>query len=230
MAMGVIAVLCATKGDRRPQGLEHVPEPRIYLESTITGWAAASNALLDEAAVRGCDALFLDDDVTLTPRTFADMEKWLSPDTLVGFQCRDSGRVISAGHFVTEGGILLPNPRPHTAAYMAHVTASAMYIPHAILASGVRFPHWPGLHSEDVAYTYAVWMAGFKVLYWPSPVLHHVASNGIGATKAHENDMGRRLLENLRCLGEWINESGALSRVPMGITMWEAQQNGHQSQ
>lgn len=215
----MLNILCATKGDRRPAGLEYAPA-HVYLEDTRTGWALSSNALLDWAAESGHDALFLDDDVTLLPRTFADMARWYAPNTLVGFQFRDGGRIISCGHYLTPSGVLLPNPHPHTPAYMAHVTASAMYIPHAILAAGVRFPAWPGVHSEDVAFTYAVWLAGFKVLYWPSVVLHSVAENGIGATKVHEADIGRRLLENSQRLGAWMNEHHVLARVPMGVETW----------
>lgn len=217
--MGEIAILCATKGDRKPQGLENVPGG-VYWEDTRKGWAAASNALLDRAAEEGRDALFLDDDVTLLPETFEDMQKWRG-EALVGFQLRDGDRVISRGHYLSPGGLLLPNPDPYTPAYMAHVTASAMYIPHAILAAGVRFPDWPGVHSEDVAFTYSVWLAGFRVLYWPSPVLHEVAENGIGLTKVSEHNLGARLLDNSRRLGMWMQENQVLSKVPMGVQAWK---------
>lgn len=215
----MIAILCATKGDRKPQGLENVPGG-VYYEDTRKGWAAASNALLDKAATEGCDALFLDDDVTILPETFESMDKWRTNDTVVGFQLRDGDAIISAGHYLSAGGILLPNRKIDTPAYLAHVTASAMYIPHPVLAAGVRFPDWPGVHSEDVAFTYDVWLHGFKVLYWPSPVLHDVAENGLGATKVGEHNLGARLLENARYLGMWLQETGALNKAPMGLQAW----------
>ncbi len=214
-----LAILVATKGDRMPQGLEHAP-PHVYVEDTRKGWAAASNALLDMAADTGADALFLDDDVTLLSETFEDFNTWRSPGTVVGFQLRGGDTIISAGHYLSQGGLLLPNPDPHTPAYMAHVTASAMYVPHAVLAAGVRFPDWPGVHGEDVAFTYDVWLHGFRVLYWPSPVLHDVADNGIGLTKTHEANLGGRLLENSRRLGMWMQEKGVWEKVPMGLTKW----------
>jgi hypothetical protein len=215
----MIAILCATKGDRKPAGLENVPGG-VYWEDTRVGWAKASNALLDRASEEGKDVLFVDDDVTLLPETFEDMEQWRGAD-LVGFQLRDGDRVISAGHYLSPGGILLPNRDAFTPCYLAHVTASAMYIPHAILAAGVRFPDWPGVHSEDVAFTYAVWLAGFKVLYWPAPVLHSVAENGIGLTKVGEHNLGARLLENSRRLGMWMQEQQVLTKVPMGVQKYE---------
>jgi hypothetical protein len=213
--MGGLFILCATKGERQPQGLEHAPA-HIYLEDTRKGWAKASNALLDKAAEEGADAFFLDDDITLLPETFEAMDEWRSLGAVVGFQLRAGDRVISAGHYLSQGGILLPNPDPFSAYYLAHVTASAMYIPHAILASGVRFPDWPGVHAEDIAFTYDVWLHGFKVLYWPSPVLHEVAANGIGLTKTGEFNLGARLLENQRHLGMWMQEKGVLAHTPMG--------------
>lgn len=215
----MLSILCATKGDRRPGGLGHAP-PHTYLEDTRAGWAKASNALLGAAASSGHSALFLDDDVTLLPETFEDMAEWQSTGAVVGFQLRDGDAVISAGHYLSHGGILLPNRNPDTPAYLAHVTASAMYIPHAVLAAGVRFPDWPGVHSEDVAFTYAVWLAGFKVLYWPSPVLHEVAENGIGLTKVGEANLGARLLDNSRRLGMWMQEQNVLGNVPMGVMKW----------
>jgi GT2 family glycosyltransferase len=215
-----LAILVATKGDRQPQGLEHAPA-HTYLEDTRPGWAKASNVLLDRAAAAGADALFLDDDVTLLPETFEDMAQWRTADTVVGFQIRGGDVVISAGHYLSRGGILLPNRDAHTPAYMAHVTASAMYIPHAVLAAGVRFPDWPGVHSEDAAYTYDVWLHGFKVLYWPSVVLHEVAENGIGLTKVDEPNLGARLLENARQLGMWMQEHKVMERVPTGVQKYE---------
>lgn len=213
-------ILCATKGDRRPAGLEHAPE-HTYMEDTRKGWAKASNALLDAADRAGSDALFLDDDVTLLPETFDAMEHWRGADTVVGFQLRDGDQIISAGHYLSSGGILLPNRNVDMPAYLAHVTASAMYLPHAVLAAGMRFPDWPGVHGEDVAFTYDVWLRGFKVLYWPAPVLHDVAENGIGLTKTNEHNLGARLLENHRLLGMWIQERRAgFGRVPMGVQAW----------
>ena len=54
----------------------------------------------------------------------------------------------------------------------------------AVLTAGVRFPVWPGVHSEDVAFTYDCWLHGFKVLYVPNRAEHALEPNGVGATKA----------------------------------------------
>lgn len=219
--MTKLFILCATKGDRKPGGLEHAL-PHVYMEDTRKGWAAASNALLDKAAAAGADAFFLDDDVTLLSETFEAIDEWRTEDTLVGFQLRAGASVISAGHYMSSGGILLPNRQVDAPCYLAHVTASAMWIPHKILAAGVRFPDWPGVHAEDIAFTYDVWLHGFRVLYWPSPVLHEVAENGIGLTKTSEFNLGARLLENQRHLGMWMQERKVLEKVPMGRVAYQS--------
>lgn len=199
----MLYVLCATLGHRTPQGLQHIPNPMAYISSTMPGWARASNHLLDVADRDGCDALFVDDDIAILPETFAEMETWLPLADVIGFRLTKGGRTVSAGHVLYDDGMLLPNSHPDEPAYIAHVTASAMYVKHRVLRAGVRFPEWPGVHSEDVAFTHDVWMHGFQVLYWPSQVEHALHASGIGATKAHEPDLGDKLATNSRALHEW---------------------------
>jgi hypothetical protein len=211
----MLIVACATKGDREPSGLEYIPVPYQYLPDTRKGWAAASNALLNDAAWLGADVLFVDDDVSLTPRTFEDFERWYDLADVIGFRLTQGGRTVSAGHVLYPDGLLLPNQYPDEPAYLAHVTASAMYIKHRVLRAGVRFPEWPGVHSEDVAFTHDVWMHGFQVLYWPSPVEHALEPSGIGATKAHETNLPDRLQANAQRLHEWC-AARDMSRVLRG--------------
>jgi hypothetical protein len=163
----MLDILCATLG-RLPLGLEHVPGPHRLLTDGRKGWAAASNALLDEACAAGHDALFLDDDVEILPETFSNWARYKPHADVFGWRLKTrAGRAISFGHCLMPNGWLLPNFDSTRPAYVAHVTASVLYIKHAVLAAGLRFPDWPGLHSEDVAFTYDAWLHGFKVAYLP---------------------------------------------------------------
>jgi hypothetical protein len=198
-----------------PGGLNYTPQPSEYLYSTMAGWARASNHLLDVADKAGADVLFVDDDIRLLPTTFSEMPQWLPLADVIGFRLTQGGRTVSAGHVLYDDGLLLPNQYPDEPAYLAHVTASAMYIKNRVLKAGIRFPEWPGVHSEDVAFTHDVWMHGFQVLYWPSPVEHALEPSGIGATKAHEADLPSKLQENTNHLHSWC-AARDMSRVLRG--------------
>lgn len=219
----MLDILCATLG-REPLGLEHVPGPARLLTDSRKGWAAASNALLDEACAAGHDALFLDDDVEILPETFTDWERYYPHADVFGWRLKEptSGRAISFGHCLMPNGWLLPNFDSTRPSYVAHVTASVLYIKHAVLAAGVRFPYWPGQHSEDVAFTYDCWLHGFKVAYLPLDALHYTHPSGMGATKAHDPNLQERLGQNQRCLAQWVEDhgvlaAGAASRLPFGL-------------
>jgi hypothetical protein len=218
---GVVDVLVASKGGRRPAGLEHVPwEARVLVDSR-PGWVHAANALLDEAADTGHDALFVDDDVTILPETFEGFARYYPLSDVFGFRLR--GR---PGEEQVGWGLQKTNPYPGRACYLAHVTASLMYVRHAVLAAGVRFPVWPGLHFEDIQFTYDCWRRGFAVAYLPLPALHDLgpAEGGhmLGATKRHEPDVARRRATNHRCLDRWaekVNLRGLAEdgRIPFGV-------------
>lgn len=215
----MLDILISTTGARMPEGFEHVPVPYRVLTDSRKGWAASANALLDIADQEGHDALFLDDDIKLLPETFAEMDQWLDLADVIGFQLWDwqRTRVVSAGHVLYDGGMLLPSSYHNEPSYMAHITASAMYIKHAVLAAGVRFPEWPGVHSEDVAFTYDVWLHGFRVLYWPAPVLHDIQPNNIGSVKARDDKLAERLGENSALLHEWMVERRVYDAAARGV-------------
>jgi GT2 family glycosyltransferase len=203
----MISILVATKTGAEPGGLQHAPEHRVCID-TRKGWANAANALLDRAATFGDDALFIDDDATLTETTFARLATYRDAADVFGFTlCEADGTVNSAGHCAVPGGWLLPRDRAlaGTPCYVAHVSASCMYIGANVLRAGVRFPVWPGEHSEDVAFTYAVWLHGFRVAYIPGKVIHPLHA-GTGATKAQIPDLAERQAENTRQLRTWMTE------------------------
>jgi GT2 family glycosyltransferase len=218
----MLDILCATLG-RAPLGLEYAPQPSRLLTDSRKGWGAASNALLDQAAAAGHDALFLDDDVELLPETFKDFDRSYPLADVFGWRLRaPSGKAISYGFVLHPNGALWPNVNATVASHVAHVTASVLYIKHAVLAAGVRFPIWPGIHHEDVAFTYDCWLRGFNVAYLPYDAIHHIHESGMGATKAHVEDLSRRKGENERLLAAWAETHGVMDaaragRIPFGI-------------
>lgn len=219
----MLDVLVASKDGHHPRGLECIPWPRAFHVSTLPGWALASNALLDTAAAAGHDVLFLDDDVTLTEDTFRLLPDYLDKADVFGFTLTDGQRVVSAGYELCPDGALLPRPASlvDTPAYLAHVTASALYIKHAVLAAGVRFPVWPGVHSEDVAFTYDIWLHGFRVAYVPGRVEHPMPAGNVGQTKAQTPGLAEKLAQNTTLLWQWMEERGVMAtaragRIPFG--------------
>jgi GT2 family glycosyltransferase len=218
----MISILVATKTGALPGGLQHAP-PHALISSTVLGWADAANHLLDVAAEIGDDALFIDDDATLTETTFARLAEYRDAADVFGFTlCDADGRPNSAGHVAVPGGWLLPRDRAlaGTPCYIAHVSASCMYIGANVLRAGVRFPVWPGEHSEDVAFTYDVWLHGFKVAYIPGVVIHPLHA-GTGATKALIPDLTARQAENAALLRAWMDARGVAAaladgRIPRG--------------
>lgn len=218
---GVVDVLVASKEGKPPEGLESLPWEYRLLVDTTPGWARAANALLDQAALAGHDALFVDDDVTLMPETFRGFERYVALADVFGFRLRNGpGQDDQVGFGVTR-----PNPAPDRVCYIAHVTASLIYVRHAVLAAGIRFPVWPGVHFEDVAFTYDCWLRGFRVAYLPALALHALAPAGdalIGATKRHESALPTKRKLNRKCLDRWSDEHRVEDavwdgRIPLGI-------------
>jgi len=217
-----VKILCATTGERCPRGLEHAEsldwhERNGYLTDSRFGWANAANALLDQA---NDDALFLDDDITLTPSTFHTFPEVDQHADVIGFTLFTRGNITSAGFHALPNGDLRPQGnlidlfRP---SYVAHVTASCMWISRQVIDAGIRFPVWPGQHHEDVAFTYECWLKGFRVAYVPGVVLHDLdASMGVGATKAKLADFNQQRAVNAQCLRQWIADNDVAGAVKDG--------------
>lgn len=208
-----LSVLVASRDNKAPQGLAHVP-PHILTISNTPGWATGSNELLD-----GCstDALFCDDDITFLPESFVDFDRYASQADIIGFDLRypDGPPCPGAQHGLNERAELY-DIHPDGAAYVAHVSTSAIWISHRVIAAGVRFPVWPGIHCEDVVFNLAAWLAGFRVLYAPLPVTHHLTPQGVGQTKVSEIDLWPRLGINYQMMREWMTKSGIAEAVRDG--------------
>lgn len=224
----MLSVLVSSKHGTAPGGLEYVRQEYDLYISDTPGWAVAANELLDLAAERGGDALFIDDDVVLTPSTFALLERYYSSAEVFGFTLMQPHPQLgwalqSAGYGFNRDGVLAPVGLRDmfTPCYVPHVTASCMYIKECVLKAGIRFPVWPGVHSEDVAYTLACWLQGFRVAYLPGVAEHHMGGPGAGATKAKEDRLDEKLAINKQFLVEWMVEhkiglAMAEGRVPVG--------------
>lgn len=218
---GVVDVLVASKDGVLPKGLEHIPfETRVLVDSR-PGWGASSNALLQQSADAGHDAIFIDDDVTILPDTFAGFDKYYPLADVFGFRLRGhQGQSDQYGW-----GLQQPNPFPDRACYLAHITASLMYIRAGVLKDGgLRFPEWPGVHFEDIVFTYDCWLRGYAVAYLPSHALHeiHLGDAGeTGATKRNDPNLIDRKAHNRFLFDRWCQENDLKraaneGRIPFG--------------
>lgn len=213
-----LEVLVACKEARAPGGLEHLGEKgrdwRISF-CCIPGWSIGTNALLDLAAASGNDALFLDDDVTLTADSLAGVHEYYGQADIFGLDLHalDGARQVGARH--TWDGQTIHDWVEPGPAYVAHVSTSAVYIKHSVLAAGVRFPVWEGIHWEDVAFCFDAWARGFRVLAVPG-LVHHAIEGGAGATKRHDPAFWERWGANKAAFQAWCAERD-LSAVPREV-------------
>lgn len=221
----MIDVLVATLGQRAPRGLAHVGEHNLIVDASA-GWATAANRLLDQSTR---DVLFIDDDIILTPHTFDAFRAVRDHADVFGFTLCQPGteQVTSAGFVMLPGASGHLDMRPLYALgastlfrpqYVAHVTASCLYIKREVIAAGVRFPVWPGQHHEDVAFTFDCWLHVFKVAYVPGLVYHELqSSTGAGATKSTLPTFEADRAINARHLAEWIAEHDIQGACRSGV-------------
>lgn len=223
-------VLCATLGQRMPQGLQFLGPMELRV-SMVKPWAAAANDLLDYAAAQGGPALFLDDDIELTQHSLdwlMSLSREAAVPDVVGFTLCNGEQILSAGYAATvnvdNAVVLQPMRLPYVLQPFrcAHVTASCMWLSERALRA-VRFPVWPGQHHEDVAFTLDAWLHGLSVAYVPGLVFHHIDTQQMaGATKATDPHFAADRAVNAYHLQEWMNEHGVPQalrdgRIPVGV-------------
>ena len=218
----MLNILVACKVPKTMEGLRFIRDEQRIIFDTRKGWAEASNALLEQAAALGGDALFLDDDTALTPASLDGVKAHYFDADLFGLDLHDMNgeRQAGARHILGADGALVDWVQPGPA-YVAHVSTSAIYIKERVLRAGVRFPVWPGIHWEDVAFCLDAWLSGFKVMAVPGYV-HHAIVGGVGATKRHDADFWNRWGRNRQAFYDWCGERGMMQalaegRVPIGV-------------
>lgn len=211
----MLNILVASKAPHAPGGLEHLDVPYALHTSSIAGWAAASNALLDHAAALGGDALFLDDDTALTAGCLDSVRAHYDQADLFGLDLHDlsGARQAGARHVLTVEGAIVDWVEAGPA-YVAHVSTSAVYLTARTIQSGLRFPVWPGVHWEDVAFCFDAWARGFRVAAAPGRV-DHAIDGGVGATKRHDPAFWERWALNRQHFAGWCAARN-LSKVPIG--------------
>ena len=211
----MITVLVACKEPKRPEGLEHLGvegvDWRIAFD-TGAGWGAAANRLLDNAVG---DCLFCDDDVAFTPDSLAGVRAHRGQADVFGLDLHDlrGQRQVGARHVLTPDGAIVDWVQSGPA-YVAHCSTSAIYLT-APVVRAVRFPIWPGLHWEDVAFCFDAWAKGFKVLAVPG-LVYHAIEQGVGATKRHDAAFWQRWHTNRAAFQQWC-AGRDLSAVPVGV-------------
>jgi GT2 family glycosyltransferase len=207
----MLTILVACKEPRTPGGLECLNIPYRVLYNSATPWGAAANQLLDYASAEGGDALFLDDDVTLTEGCLEGVYTHYDKADIFGLDLHvlsTGERQAGARHLGDMSEWVHAGP-----AYVAHVSTSAVYIKSTALAS-LRFPEWDGIHWEDVAFCFEAWRLGLKVLAVPGLVYHDIQA-GAGSTKRHDPAFWAKWGANRAAFEAWCQERD-LSAVPKG--------------
>lgn len=226
LGAGGLSVLVATIREARPGGLDHLPAHVLRVDGR-PGWAAASNVLLDAAAADGHAAIFCDDDVTFTAEAWPAVARYRDRADVLGFRIAVPGRGDAPGaqHVLDAEGRLLDRPLVDRPCEVAHVTTTACYLsPRAVRQ--LRFPEWPGVHSEDVAFCLDAWLQGLRVAYVGGLVWHEMTGHGIGQTKVHTPDLIPKLMANSAALRAWMAERDVAAalrdgRIPVGQVWME---------
>lgn len=208
-----LTILVASKAGRAPGGLEYLGDYRLIVNDAA-GWGQAANALLKEAATLGGDALFCDDDVIFTAESLAGVQAHAGKADLFGLDLHalDHTRQVGARH--TWDGATIHDWVERGPAYVAHVTASAMYLTASALKAGIQFPIWPGLHWEDVAFCFSAWAKGLKVAAVPG-LTYHAIEGGVGATKRDDEAFWEKWIDNRTRFAAWCKKHD-LKAVPKG--------------
>lgn len=215
----MLNILVACKTEKAPGGLEHLGPHRIVY-STLPDWAEAANALLDQAATLGGDAIFCDDDVTFLPQSLDGVRRYYDCADLFGFDLHDltGARQAGARHTLDAVGNLSDWTHPGPA-YVAHVSTSAIYLK-ASAVQALRFPEWPGIHWEDVAFCLDAWLSGLRVMAVPGRV-DHAIEGGVGSTKRHDARFWEKWARNRQSFYSWCGDRGVMQalaneRIPTG--------------
>lgn len=217
----MIDVCVCTLGNREPAGLQFIPEEFRLIRSSERPWPAAANDVLDRSAN---DVLFVDDDIEFVPDSFHHFDRYRDKAEVIGFSlhhCANGAwELQNAGYMYFSDGNKAVSMEKDEAHYVAHVTASCMFIKKEVVRSGLRFPVWDGVYSEDLVFTPGAWLKGFRVAHIPGFVRHHMrwAEVGLaGAEKAGLSNLKAEWEKNRAHLSQWEKENDILGNVQRGV-------------
>lgn len=167
--------------------LRFVPWPmRLHLVVEETrSWPKAVNLGLSESTG---DVILMDDDVFLEPDTFSLVDRYYDQADIFGFKLKyPDGTIQHAGGVYRNNEIghigwkAEDNGKFDMPYFTCHLTTSLVYIKRKVLdeLKGMAVDY-PGMHFEDVDFSFRALKAGFCLLYLPSPAFHlQSASKGV---------------------------------------------------
>ncbi len=155
----------------------------------------------------------MDDDIRLLPESLLK-KPWILDADIVGFKLllptqriQHAGGIYQQGEITHRGYGQIDMGQFKEPQYVCHVTTSMAFIKRKVFEKiGLFAEDYPGLQFEDVDFSFRALKAGFKILYWPSPVIHLESQ-----TKRTLPEFNERFLDNYVELkrrylnGEFIN-------------------------
>jgi GT2 family glycosyltransferase len=217
----MIDVCVCTLGKREPLGLRYVPDRFRLITSGLAPWPVAANDVLDRSEN---DVLFIDDDIEFLPDSFSHFQNYKERADILGFSlhhpANGTWELQNAGCMYFADGNRNDSMEGNEAHYIAHVTASCMYIHRRVVQSGLRFPVWDGVYSEDLAFTLEAWLRGFRVAHIPGVVRHHMKWSEVGLAGSEKAGLGNLRADwkrNREHLARWESDRDITGRVRLGV-------------
>lgn len=160
--------------------LHNVPWPyKLHVITTGKTWAEAINIGLKQSDNKN-DVILMDDDVFITPDTFAGVQEYIDDADIFGFKLlfpdgsiQHAGGIVrneSIGHigFQEQDQGQYDEPK-----YVCHATTSLIYIKRHVLDSlEAMAEDIPGIQMEDVDFNFRALKAGFKILQLTGAAVH----------------------------------------------------------
>ena len=189
---GVDATVYLVDNASRDGGSDLVPDdapPTAVLRLPVnTGFAGGNNAGIQGALAAGARAiLLLNNDTTVAPDAVARLLARLDARTVVVPQVRDAAppheRAEWLGRFDWERGILRTEAPPLDAPSEVDMAGGCcVLLPRGLVETVGTFDERYFLYYEDIDLFTRARRAGFRLVYEPAAVIHHVGSGSSGGT------------------------------------------------
>ncbi len=192
-AAGVALTVHVVDNASRDGGADLVPPgappSEVVRLTENAGFAGGNNAGIRAALQGSADAvLLLNNDTTVEPSALARLAAHLDERTLVVPQVRDASpphaRADWVGRFDWTRGILRVAEPPTTAASEVEMAgACCVLAPRTLFERVGLFDERFFLYYEDTDLFTRARRAGFRIVYEPAAVIHHVGSGSSGGTR-----------------------------------------------